>query len=126
MAFPVEPKSITDQIFQKRKNRRKRNRLISKQNDKTNKQKKRVMHTKEKDMLDSFGQEHTYWYKAYVLRPDVSNPKFQNQFRIRFRIPYDSYLFLLHQIDEDEIFIRWKKGRLTRSMKNPQTRGYCF
>ena len=126
MAFPVEPKSITDQIFQKRKNRRKRNRLISKQNDKTNKQKKRVMHTKEKDMLDSFGQEHTYWYKDYVPRPDVTNPNFQIQFRTRLRIPYDSYLSLLRRINENNFFIRWKKAVTPGAGKIPQTRGCCF
>jgi hypothetical protein len=47
------------------------------------------------------------WYRHYIDRPQIENPKFQRVFRRRFRLPYDCFLELLDMVKKDDGFARW-------------------
>ena len=49
----------------------------------------------------------TYWFKNYVKFPNLQCTRFMKRFRSRFRMPYESYLFLRDQISESQLFRRW-------------------
>jgi hypothetical protein len=52
----------------------------------------------------------TFWYQYYILNGKNLDAKAQKKFRRRFRLPYKQFNELLHQLEESEQFIRWKKG----------------
>ena len=42
----------------------------------------------------------SHWWILYLEDPKVDDTKWNKQFRNRFRLPYNSFLGLLHQLDE--------------------------
>jgi DDE superfamily endonuclease len=65
------------------------------------------------------------WYKIYVLPLNCHLPKWRKKFRLRFRLPYESYLELLtmikeHADEEGELtFGRWQREDATRHPSSP-------
>ena len=49
----------------------------------------------------------TYWYKYYVQFPNLECKAFNTSFRLRFRLPYQSYLSLLRVVNSSDYFSRW-------------------
>jgi hypothetical protein len=47
------------------------------------------------------------WYILYVANPAIDRDDFHQDFRNKFRLPYDLFLSLLHEISEDETFRQW-------------------
>ena len=52
----------------------------------------------------------TYWYVTYINQPDIENPSFQKQFRLRFWLPYAQFLGLSELMEESGCFLHWKDG----------------
>ena len=52
--------------------------------------------------------EDTLWYFLYVAIPPSSN-RMMKLFRLRFRLPYASYLSLSADIKRHEIFSQWTR-----------------
>ena len=50
---------------------------------------------------------HSTWYCNYMVNPRPQQRKWARKFRIRFRLPYHSFLDLLHQCTESEYFGQW-------------------
>ena len=68
-------------------------------------------------ILTHLRPKDTYWYLAYVASPDLSNPHFHRKFRLRFRMPYDSFLTLLDEVCASDMFHQWKIGRTFRNKR---------
>ena len=47
----------------------------------------------------------------YIESPDLENDRFQKRFRLRFRLPYNSFKELLSMAEQSPLFDRWKDGR---------------
>ena len=52
--------------------------------------------------------EDTLWYILYVAHP-LTSTRMENLFRLRFRMPYDSFLRLSHDVSKHNIFQRWSR-----------------
>lgn len=69
--------------------------------------------------------KQTFWYKLYVVCPNLDSPKFQKKFRRRFRLPYGSYKQLLQAVvaaeDDDGIpfFRAWMSFDATGKPSSP-------
>ena len=65
--------------------------------------------------------KETYWYKNYVLFPNVNCPHFRKTFRNRFRIPHVQFNSLLNRVSTSEYFLRWDNGNKIKSrmVRNP-------
>jgi len=59
------------------------------------------------------------WYTHYVRNPNLSCPKFDKKFRLRFRLPYANYLELLEMVKADDRFERWKSCDATGRPSSP-------
>ena len=46
------------------------------------------------------------WYASYVMNPNLEWEKFQRNFRLWFRLPYDSFLELLELVKANDLFQR--------------------
>ena len=59
----------------------------------------------------------TLWYRYYIENPP-NNDRLHTLFRKRFRLPYDSFIGLANQCEEDELFVRWTKKDCTGVMEH--------
>lgn len=50
----------------------------------------------------------TLWFLMYVTRPP-RNQRLMKQFRLRFRLPYESFLSLREEVMNEPIFISWTR-----------------
>ena len=57
----------------------------------------------------------TYWYRNYVVYPNISCRRFQQKFRFRFRLPHESFTFLLARLSRSEDFCRWTSEKPLRN-----------
>ena len=76
----------------------------------TRRAKAAMMHTKEDGTVQRLDCRISLWYKNYVEHPLVDDPLFQKKFRMRFRLPYAQFTELSSDLEESEIFLRWKDG----------------
>ena len=53
-----------------------------------------------------------YWYKNYVLFPNLESPAFQVTFRRRIRLPHHSFLSLLKKVSTSPLFQRWDLNKM--------------
>ena len=58
------------------------------------------------------------WCNMCVAHPNVGSGRFQQRFRKRFRMPYESYLLLVNQTKGNELFDRSAPGK-TDAVGNP-------
>ena len=65
--------------------------------------------------------KQTVWYSAYILNPDLEDPKFHKIFRRRFRLPYAQFLELGERLESHEIFARWHSGNVNPFTQEPPT-----
>ena len=56
--------------------------------------------------------KETYWYKNYVLFPNLESPAFQAKFRCRFRLSHHSFLSLLKKVSTSPLFQRWDLNKM--------------
>ena len=56
--------------------------------------------------------EDTLWYLLYVANPPVTL-RMLKLFRLRFRVPYDTFLILVEDIKEDDRFSQWNSSDAT-------------
>ena len=71
----------------------------------------------------------SHWWILYLEDPKVDDTQWNKQFRNRFRLPYNSFLDLLHQIDELENdpdvtdpFLRWRNNSKEDSSKKKKVK----
>lgn len=55
----------------------------------------------------SITPKSTSWYFTYILNPQLESPLFHARFHRRFCLPYNSYIELLQQVKEHELFKTW-------------------
>ena len=70
---------------------------------------KPILHHDEDGNPTALDPKDTYWYRLYVMSPQLSNSKFGRKFRLRFWLPYDSFMELLQVISSHDIFNRCHK-----------------
>ena len=51
-------------------------------------------------------------FNVYIESPDLENDIFHANFRRRFCMPYNSFLELVKQANQDAIFCRWREGNV--------------
>jgi hypothetical protein len=78
---------------------------------KRRKAKKPAMYTADDGTRKRLDARMTRWYDDYVSNPDTDCPKFQKNFRNRFRLPHAEFVELAEALQESEIFSRWKEGK---------------
>ena len=108
MIYPRRKASIVDMIMKRRRQRRMKLRSSNHDLPKIASRNKR---TKKSDsLLSMIDPKLTYWYKSYVDYPAIQNRDFNYKFRQRFRLPYHSFIALLHDITTCDIFHQWNKA----------------
>ena len=87
----------------------------SKRKQATSKKRSRRYQKKRKSKIISDGTLITYrpidstYYRDYIDSPDIGCDVFQEDFRERFRMPYDSFLKLFDEIKGHILFQKWTK-----------------
>ena len=66
-----------------------------------------ILHRNMNGIITALHPEQTYWYRSYILSPQLSNRKFNNKFRRRFRMPHSSFIWLLGEVTNHHLFKRW-------------------
>ena len=54
----------------------------------------------------------TTWYKIYIKNP-VLDDSFKMQFQKNFRVPYDRFLWMVDDSNEDDCYSRWHGSKTT-------------
>ena len=100
----LEEASFYDKLIsQRRKSKAIRKQLSEKLSTslRKHKNKKQKKYTKNVDNEGNFikiNPKNTYWYMNYVKYPNLECPQFKRKFKLRFRLPYQSYIHLLDKI----------------------------
>ena len=80
----------------------------------------RLLVREEDGTLRELRSKYMLWYRLYVNTPP-RNKRLSHQFRMRFRMPYDSFISLSNEIKHHDIFNRWLcrdgSGELPSNMK---------
>ena len=98
-----------EDIHQTRLNKRKKSSYPPKSNRKKTKRsvKKHDIEVRDKDgTICSATFRDSTWHTLYVDSPPTSNRR-KKAFRKRFRLPYDVYLNMVHDIKSHDLFSRW-------------------
>ena len=66
-------------------------------------------------MYRKMDPKQTYWYKNYVLFPNLACRRFNKKFRLRFRLSHNSFLSLLETVSKSTYFMRWDENNIIRS-----------
>ena len=69
--------------------------------------------------LEKIPPTESMWYHAYIACPQTGDKRFENKFRRRFRIPYESFLEFVEDAREDDWFPRWTKTNRTGPRSSP-------
>ena len=59
------------------------------------------------------------WYTRYVVNPQLTCPKFHRKFRLRFRLPYASFVQLLELVKVHDLFQRWMSCDAVHKKSSP-------
>ena len=86
-------------VVQERKVRKKRQRSVKRH---------KLMVRDEDGTLREIRPVDTLWYLLYVSNPPTSE-RMSKLFRLRFRLPYQSFISLSDEIQEHDIFKRWTR-----------------
>ena len=93
-------------------NKRKRRKLVEKPKAVRKRQRSvkrhKLMVRDEDGSLREIKPVDTLWYLLYVSNPPTSK-RMSKVFRLRFRLPYQSFISLSHDISNHDIFIRWTR-----------------
>jgi len=57
--------------------------------------------------LEEINPNKSKWYLLYILCPNIDNAHFQRKFHDRFRLPYNSFLKLVEEAKENDLFPHW-------------------
>ena len=112
--------SFYQKVLMSRKRRKNRERMhpITTHQKVRRSAKKRSKHTNDVDkdgVYRKMDPKQTYWYKNYVLFPNLACRRFNKIFRIRFRLPHNSFLSLLETVSKSTYFMRWDENNIIRS-----------
>ena len=66
-----------------------------------------------------FTFQHSIWYCNYITDPSPEREKWSRLFRLRFRMPYNSFLDLVNQCMESTYFCRWTNNSINPYNKQP-------
>ena len=64
---------------------------------------------------------HTLWYCNYITNPAPHNEKWNQLFRLRFRMPYSAFIDLLDQCSQSDRFATWVNTRIHKYNKQETT-----
>ena len=67
---------------------------------------------------DKIKPEQTYWYRNYVLFPNLGLSRFERKFRLRFRLPRSAFTSLLESIKDSHYFSKWDPNFSIKVRKN--------
>jgi hypothetical protein len=69
--------------------------------------------------LEAVPPTESLWFNAYVSCPQTGDKRFEQKFRRRFRLPYESYLQFVEDAREQNWFPKWSKRTLTGENCSP-------
>ena len=69
-----------------------------------------MMYTDENGNKRRLLPRQSWWYNAYIDKPDLESEEFHRKFRLRFRLPYPQFIELVDFIENDDAFSRWHRG----------------
>jgi len=80
------------------------------QKEKQKRQKRIILARRSEDgELESVPPTESMWFNAYVSCPQTGDKRFEQKFRRRFRLPYESFLQFVEDAREHNWFPRWSK-----------------
>ena len=111
------------QFVRKRRKRRSRYASLANDNDVTItlpiQRRKLYLDVNHEGIPVRFNPKNTYWYRNYVLYPNLECKRFRKRFRNRFRLQYHSYVSLLETISSSPYFIKWNSAQDRNKRRNP-------
>lgn len=77
-----------------------------------------IMYRNVNGVMSKLFPKQTHWYLQYIMSPNLVDYNFYKKFRLRFRLPYDSFLELCVMVSINDLFLTWHPNRIRCNSTN--------